>query len=153
MGLRSGLPHLGSPRRGVADLAAPIQLAPAAQQSKIKSAHQPPRSYRGQPVEAPHLAVGTAARLPRGGRSEEGYGATVERRGRENQCATPYREYAALIWTRSADSHPGPRHETRRIRGRTHVSTRRRAAPRTTILLAPKGASTHVQHRTSSTRL
>src|SRR4051794_34763327 len=41
-------------------------------------------------------------------------------------------------------SHTGPRHETRRIRGRTHVSTRRRAAPRTTILLAPKGASTHV---------
>src|SRR4051794_26986831 len=56
MGLRSGLPHLGSPRRCVADLAAPIQLASAAQQSKIKSAHQPPRSYRGQPVEAPHLA-------------------------------------------------------------------------------------------------
>src|SRR4051794_31857014 len=56
MGLRSGLPHLGSPRRCVADLAAPIQLAPAAQQSTIKSAHQPPRSYRGQPVEAPHLA-------------------------------------------------------------------------------------------------
>src|SRR3954464_15654871 len=84
--------------------------------------------------------------LPKGRphRSEEGYGATVERRGRENQCATPYREYAALIWTRSAGSHPGPRHETRRIRGRTHVSTRRRAAPRTTILLAPKGASTHV---------
>src|SRR3954451_10247819 len=79
-----------------------------------------------------------------GGRSEEGYGAPVERRGRDNQCAAPYREYAALIWTRSADSHPGPRHETRRIRGRTHVSTRRRAAPRTTILLAPKGASTHV---------
>src|SRR3954451_24168020 len=79
-----------------------------------------------------------------GGRSEEGYGAPVERRGRDNQCATPYREYAALIWTRSADSHTGPRHETRRIRGRTHVSTRRRAAPRTTILLAPKGASTHV---------
>src|SRR3954451_2528658 len=56
MGLRSGLPNLGPPRRCVADLAAPIQLAPAAQQSKIKSAHQPPRSYRGQPVEAPHLA-------------------------------------------------------------------------------------------------
>src|SRR4051794_23003413 len=57
MGLRSGLPHLGPPRRCVADLAAPIQLAPAAQQSKIKSAHQPPRSCRGQPVEAPHLVV------------------------------------------------------------------------------------------------
>src|SRR4051794_31367436 len=61
MGLRSGLPHLGSPRRCVADLAAPIQLAPAAQQSKIKSAHQPPRSYRGQPVEAPQLADGRLA--------------------------------------------------------------------------------------------
>src|SRR3954465_12957186 len=56
MGLRSGLLNLGPPRRCVADLAAPIQLAPAAQQSKIKSAHQPPRSYRGQPVEAPHLS-------------------------------------------------------------------------------------------------
>src|SRR5215204_3366561 len=41
-------------------------------------------------------------------------------------------------------SHPGPRHGTRRIRGRTHVSTRRHAAPSTTILLAPNGASTHV---------
>ena len=29
-----------------------------AQQSKIKSAHQPPRSYRGQPLEAPHLERG-----------------------------------------------------------------------------------------------
>src|SRR3954464_4203209 len=57
MGLRSGLLNLGPPRRCVADLAAPIQLAPAAQQSKIKSAHQPPRSYRGQPLEAPQLAV------------------------------------------------------------------------------------------------
>src|ERR1044072_4017283 len=56
MGLRSGLPHLGSPRWCVADLAAPIQLASAAQQPKIKSAHQPPRSYREQPVEAPQLA-------------------------------------------------------------------------------------------------
>src|SRR3954468_14542272 len=57
MGLRSGLPHLGPPRRCVADLATPIQLAPAAQQSKSKSAHQPPRSDRGQPVEAPQLGM------------------------------------------------------------------------------------------------
>src|SRR3954471_12223762 len=57
MGLRSGLPHLGSPRRCVADLAAPIQLAPAAPQPKSKSARQPPRSDRGQPVEAPHATV------------------------------------------------------------------------------------------------
>jgi transposase len=55
MGLRSGVSNLGPPRCSVADLAAPIQLAPAAQQSKIKTAHQPPRSDRGQPVEAPHL--------------------------------------------------------------------------------------------------
>src|SRR4051794_29750052 len=55
MGLRSGLSNLGPPRCCVADLATPIQLAPAAQQPKSKSAHQPPRSYRGQPVEAPHL--------------------------------------------------------------------------------------------------
>src|SRR3954462_6215329 len=61
MGLRSGLLNLGPPRRCVADLAAPIQLAPAAQQSKIKSAHQPPRSYRGQPVEAPQLEAEIAA--------------------------------------------------------------------------------------------
>src|SRR3954453_15735553 len=65
MGLRSGLLNLGPPRRCVADLAAPIQLAPAAQQSKIKSAHQPPRSYRGQPVEAPQLAETTELVRPR----------------------------------------------------------------------------------------
>src|SRR3982750_1182955 len=105
------------------------------------------RLVKGGGYRAPVVGGGRAPARPRGcrgvGRSEEGYGATVERRGRDNQCATPYHEYAALIWTRSANSHPGPRHETRRIRGRTHVSTRRRAAPRTTILLAPKGASTH----------
>src|SRR4029453_14609865 len=63
MGLRPGLPNLRPPRRRVADLAAPIQLAPAAQQSKIKSAHQPPRSYRGQPIEAPQLEVGRGQRI------------------------------------------------------------------------------------------
>ncbi len=103
---------------------------------------------KGGVYQAPVVAAVQSPARPRGcrgvGRSEEGYGATLERRGRENQCATPYREDAALIWTRSADSHPGPRHETRRIRGRTHVSTRQRAAPSLTILLAPKGASTHV---------
>src|SRR4051812_37215098 len=57
MGLRSGLSNLGPPRCCVADLATPIQLAPAAQQPKSKSAHQPPRSYRGQPVEAPQLGT------------------------------------------------------------------------------------------------
>src|SRR3954451_3306473 len=37
----------------------------------------------------------------------------------------------------------GPRHGTRRSRGRTHVSTRPRATPLLKISLAPKGASTH----------
>src|SRR5215217_2672761 len=40
-------------------------------------------------------------------------------------------------------SHPGPRRVSR-IQGRTHVSTRPRAAPLLKISLAPKGASTHV---------
>ncbi len=33
-------------------------------------------------------------------------------------------ERARLNWTRSANSHTGPRHIERRIEGRTHVSTR-----------------------------
>src|SRR3954454_7763504 len=41
-------------------------------------------------------------------------------------------------------SHPGPRHDTRRIKGRTHVSTRPRAGTLLKISLAPKGASTQV---------
>src|SRR5829696_6164606 len=40
-------------------------------------------------------------------------------------------------------SHPGLRRVSR-IKGRTHVSTRPRAAPIQKILLAPKRASTHV---------
>lgn len=31
------------------------------------------------------------------------------RRDRDNQAATPYFEYATLIWTRSANSHAGRR--------------------------------------------
>src|SRR3954452_444260 len=42
-----------------------------------------------------------------------------------------------------ACSHPGLRRVSR-IKGRTHVSTRPRAAPIQKILLAPKRASTHV---------
>src|SRR3954451_13481803 len=42
------------------------------------------------------------------------------------------------------DSHLGPRHDTRRSRGRTHVSTRPRATPLSKISLAPQGASTQV---------
>jgi hypothetical protein len=66
------------------------------------------------------------------------------RRDRENQTVTTRLERAALIWTRSADSHTGLRPVRGRMRGRTHVSTRRRAAPIQKILLAPVGASTHV---------
>src|SRR5215208_2030223 len=43
------------------------------------------------------------------GERKEGMAQRSARRGRDNQCATPYREYAALIWTRSANSHTGPR--------------------------------------------
>ena len=53
-------------------------------------------------------------------------------------------ERARLNWTRSANSHTGRRHVTSRSRGRTHVSTRPRAALFEKILLAPTGASTHV---------
>jgi len=53
-------------------------------------------------------------------------------------------EHARLNWTRSANSHTGPRHVERRIRGRTHVSTRPRSALFEKILLAPTGASTHI---------
>ena len=31
------------------------------------------------------------------------------RRDRENQAATPYFKYATVMWTRSANSHTGPR--------------------------------------------
>jgi transposase InsO family protein len=58
MGLRPGLSELRSPRRRAADLAAPIQLASPARQSKVTTTHQQTRSRRGQPVEAPQLARG-----------------------------------------------------------------------------------------------
>src|SRR5277367_4181939 len=66
------------------------------------------------------------------------------RRDRENQIMDTRLERARLNWTRSANSHTGRRHVTSRSRGRTHVSTRPRAALFEKILLAPTGASTHV---------
>ena len=57
MGLRPGLPDLRSPRRRTAHLAAPIQLASSTRRHRIPDAHQPPRSGRGQPIEAPHLVM------------------------------------------------------------------------------------------------
>src|SRR3954469_10334970 len=90
------------------------------------------------------LAVGTAARLSRG-RKVRG---RVWRYGRETGSGKPVCNTVPRVRGFDLDpireSHTGPRHETRRTRGRTHVSTRRRAAPSLTILLAPKGASTHV---------
>src|SRR3954462_3672691 len=65
------------------------------------------------------------------------------RRDRENQLCDRRFKRVGLIWTSSANSHPGLRRVSR-IKGRTHVSTRPRAAPIQKILLAPKRASTHV---------
>src|SRR5215211_4534209 len=62
------------------------------------------------------------------------------RRDRDNQAATPYLEYATLIWTRSANSHAG-RRSNGRARGRTDGSIRLRATAILTFSLALKGAS------------
>ena len=43
------------------------------------------------------------------------------RRDRDNQLINQCREHVCLIWTRSADSHPGPR-PVSRMTGRTHGS-------------------------------
>src|SRR3954454_10400311 len=51
------------------------------------------------------------------------------RRDRDNQAATPYFEYATLIWTRSANSHAGRRSMTAQEAGQ---------------MAASKGASTDV---------
>src|SRR5919107_280278 len=61
------------------------------------------------------------------------------RRDRDNQCATPYLEYATLIWTRSANSHAG-RRSNGRARGRTDGSIRLRATAILKFPLALKGA-------------
>src|ERR1700744_2761513 len=74
------------------------------------------------------------------------------RRDRENQIMDTRLERARLNWTRSANSHTGRRHVTSRSRGRTHVSTRPRAALFEKILLAPTGASTHVHEDKETVR-
>jgi transposase len=56
-GLRPGLSDLGPPRRGAASLAPPLQLASPARRHTITDAHQPTRTPRGQPVEAPQLGA------------------------------------------------------------------------------------------------
>ena len=44
------------------------------------------------------------------------------RRDRDNQAATPYFEYATLIWTRSANSHAGRRPMAAREAGQMAAS-------------------------------
>src|SRR5215208_1067919 len=63
------------------------------------------------------------------------------RRDRDNQAATPYLEYATVIWTRSANSHAGPRSMAAREAGQMAASdyASRRFL---TFSLAQKGAST-----------
>src|SRR5215217_2701392 len=65
------------------------------------------------------------------------------RRDRDTQAATPYLEYATLIWTRSANSHAGRRSHGR-ARGRTDGSIRLRVTAFLMFSLALKGASTDV---------
>src|ERR687885_2193109 len=65
------------------------------------------------------------------------------RRDRDTQAATPYLEYATLIWTRSANSHAG-RRSNGRVRGRTDGSIRLRVTAVLKFSLALKGASTDV---------
>jgi transposase InsO family protein len=51
-----GLPHVRPQSRRTADLAASIQLASPSWRNKITNADQPTQPFRGQPIEAPHLA-------------------------------------------------------------------------------------------------
>src|ERR1700722_15966057 len=66
MGLRTSLSHFRAARRGTPHLAAPIQLASAAWRHKVKNTNQQTRSVRGQPAEAPHLAIQRRVALPLG---------------------------------------------------------------------------------------
>jgi transposase InsO family protein len=56
MGLCPSLPHLRSPRRSAARLGAPVQLASSTRQPTVPNTHQPTRTHRAQPVEAPQIA-------------------------------------------------------------------------------------------------
>src|SRR4051794_3561879 len=65
------------------------------------------------------------------------------RRDRDNQAATPYFEYATLIWTRSANSHAGRRSMTAQEAGQMAASDLRVTAF-LMFSLALRGASTDV---------
>ena len=73
------------------------------------------------------------------------------RQDRENQFWTERLERAVVKWTRSTNSHTGPRHMTAAQQGRTHVSTRLRAELQK-ILLALRGASTPAQRAGARSR-
>src|SRR3954466_16221419 len=64
------------------------------------------------------------------------------RRDRDNQAATPYFEYATLIWTRSANSHAGRRSRAAQEAGQMAASDY--ATAFLMFSLALKGASTDV---------
>ena len=66
-----------------------------------------------------------------------------KRRARENQIMDTRLERARLNWTRSANSHTGPRHVIAATEA-GHMSAPDHAALFEKILLAPTGASTHV---------
>jgi hypothetical protein len=60
------------------------------------------------------------------------------RRDRNNQLCDRRFKRVGLTWTWSANSHPGLRRVSR-IKGRTHVSTRPRAAPIQKFFLRQSG--------------
>src|SRR3954452_11404161 len=64
------------------------------------------------------------------------------RRDRDNQAATPYFEYATLIWTRSANSHAGRRSMAAQEAGQMAASDYAHGI--LMFSLALKGASTDV---------
>src|SRR3954470_22051502 len=64
------------------------------------------------------------------------------RRDRDNQCATPYLEYAAVIWDPVRELPYRPAAVRCRTRGRTDGSIRPRATTVLKFPLARKGAST-----------
>src|SRR5208282_674384 len=57
MGLRPRLQHLRRARRRTAKMAPSLQLASASWQYRRQATHQPPRTDREQPVEAPQLGT------------------------------------------------------------------------------------------------
>src|SRR4051794_29238801 len=78
------------------------------------------------------------------GERKEGMAQRSARRDRDNQCATPYLEYAAVIWDPVRELPYRPAAVRCRTRGRTDGSIRPRATTVLKFPLARKGASTDV---------